>query len=68
MAKTRDSRKAQFRAALALAGKTAETWAEENGITAGHLSQVLAGKRESRALMEKVEAFTRRYMKTTLAA
>lgn len=63
MARTNEARKARFRAALALSGKTAETWAEENGITPSHLSQVLSGKRESRTLMEKVEAFTRKHIR-----
>lgn len=56
------ARKARFRAALALTGLTAAEWAVRNGITAGHLSQVLAGKRESRSLEEKVDAFADRYI------
>lgn len=62
MPKTRNARKARFRAALALAGLTAEEWAERNGITPGHLSQVLAGKRESRALTEKIDEFTQQHI------
>jgi hypothetical protein len=63
MSKPANRRKSQFRAALALAEKTAAQWAAENDITPGHLSQVLAGKKESRSLLEKVEAFTRKYVK-----
>ncbi len=62
MAKHRNPRKARFRAALALAGLTAEQWADQQGITAGHLSMVLTGKRESRALMEKIEQFTEQHI------
>ena len=63
MPKPDSRRKSQFRAALALAEMTAAQWAEKNDITPGHLSQVLCGKKESRALLEKIEAFTRRYVK-----
>ncbi len=52
----------RFRSALVLAGTTAEAWANEQGVTAGHLSQVLSGKRESAALMAKVEAFTEKHL------
>lgn len=64
MAKMAASRKKRFRAALALAGTTAEAWAIENGVTAGHLSQVLSGKRDSRSLLEKVDAFTRKHVRS----
>jgi hypothetical protein len=63
MPKADSRRKSRFRAALALAEKTAAQWAAENDITPGHLSQVLSGKKESRSLLEKVEAFTSRYIK-----
>lgn len=65
---TVESRKARFRAALALARMTAEEWAEANDVTAGHLSQVLAGKRESLTLCERIDAFARKYLKGTVAA
>lgn len=58
--------KSRFRAALILAGLTMEQWAERNGITLGHLSQVLDGKRESRSLMEKVDTFAAKQL--TVAA
>lgn len=62
------ARKSRFRAALALANLTAEEWAESEGITAGHLSHVLTGKRESLTLCEKIDAFTRKQLKGTVAA
>jgi transcriptional regulator with XRE-family HTH domain len=52
-------RKDRFRAALLLAGITGEEFAARHGITLGHLSHVLSGKRDSRSLIEKVEAFTK---------
>lgn len=64
MTRQKESRKARFRAALALAGLTQESWAEREGVTPGHLSQVLAGKRESRTLMEKIEGFTRVHLRS----
>lgn len=64
MAKTVAARKKRFRAALALAETTAEAWAHENGVTAGHLSQVLSGKRDSRSLLEKIDTFTRKHVRS----
>lgn len=67
MTKAERQRKArvarEFRAALRLAQLTAEAWAVSEGVTAGHLSQVLSGKRESRALTEKIEAFTKKHLR-----
>ncbi len=57
MRKATMARKARFRAALALADLTAEEWAGQQGVTAGHLSQVLSGKRDSLTLIEKVDTF-----------
>lgn len=50
-------RRKAFRAALALADTTQTEWARSQGITPEHVSQVLAGKRESRRLIEKVDEF-----------
>ncbi len=58
MASKTDNRKSRFRAALALSRMTAAEWAQANGVHPGHLSAVLAGKRESISLTEKIEAFT----------
>ena len=62
-----ETRKARFRAALALARLTAEEWAEQNDVTPGHLSHVLAGKRESASLCEKIDAFARKFLKPAAA-
>ena len=58
MKKVKNLRKARFRAALALAGHTQDSWATQEGIAASLLSQVLDGKRDNAAVMAKVEAFT----------
>ena len=62
MPKPKASRKAQFRAALALAGLTQESWAVREGITPQWLSVVLNEKEESGALNEKIDAFTAEQM------
>ena len=62
MPNTALTRKARFRAALALAGLTAEQWAEQNDVTPSHLSHVLTGKRESRSLTDKIDAFTKEHL------
>ena len=58
----RPPRKSAFRAALALAGTNQRKWAEDEGITPGHLSLVLMGKRESESLTAKIDAFIARYL------
>lgn len=60
MQRLQDNRKARFRAALALAGLTQKEWAEREGVTASHLSRVLAGERDSGTLNNKIDAFTRK--------
>lgn len=67
MPKLANPRKARFRAALALSEMTATEWAQFHGITQQHLSQVLDGKRESRSLVEKIEAFTEKKLATVAA-
>jgi hypothetical protein len=62
MPKAKTSRKQLFRAALAIASLTAEQWAEKEGVTAGHVSQVLSGKRESKALTDKIDGFVRQHL------
>ncbi len=57
MAKQTLDRKTGFRVALALKGLTAQDWARQNGITPGHLSQVLSTDRASVKLTEKIDAF-----------
>ena len=63
MQRSDDTRK-RFRAALALAGLTQEQWAEQEGVTPSHLSRVLAGERDSQRLMDRLSAFTRKYVKS----
>lgn len=55
-------RRKRFRAALALAGKDAQDFAEEADVTASHLSLVLHGKRESAILLQKVDAFIAKHL------
>lgn len=57
MPNDKPSRKQMFRAALAITGLTATQWAQKQGITLGHLSQVLTGERESASLTAKVDSF-----------
>lgn len=55
-------RKAMFRAALAVAGLTLEQWAKSESVSAGHVSNVLAEKRTSDPLTEKIDAFIAKHM------
>lgn len=48
-------------AALAITRQTQTTWAKANGITQGHLSQVLSG-RESRKLTALIDAFAQKHL------
>lgn len=52
-----ETRRAEFKAAIALARTTVENWCADNGITTGHLYQVLREERESPPLIAKVDAF-----------
>lgn len=57
------SRKARFRAALALGRKTERGWAEENGISRFHLYAVLKGERRASAELDaKIDAFIARHL------
>lgn len=67
MAKLDRSRKARFKAALALAGITQTEWAAQHGVTAGHLGNTLRG-RESKSLEEKIDAFIAEIEAKVLAA
>jgi hypothetical protein len=51
------SRRARFRAAIALARTTAREWCSEQGFTEGHLYQVLRGDRTSPDTLRRVDAF-----------
>lgn len=62
MPRAKTSRKALFKAALAIAGTTQDQWCEKEGLSVGHLSLVLAGKRESRSLTDRVDAFIKEHV------
>ena len=62
MASQETWRKAQFAAALKLAGMTFSQWATKNQITRQHLYYVLNGERNSPALVEKVDEFIRKQL------
>lgn len=51
------SRKALFRAALALREMNQESWAAQEKITPGHLTHVLNGRYDSEKLTRKIDAF-----------
>jgi hypothetical protein len=55
-------RKAQFKAALELAGMTMGQWAEIASVTRGHLHRVLTGERESEQLIAKIDEFIRKQL------
>lgn len=58
MARIYKTRKARFKAALALAGMKQNDFLKANGdISRQHLNLVLSEKRESEALTEKVDRF-----------
>jgi len=56
------TRKARFRAALALAGMTVSEWCEKEGYSRPHLHLYLVGRRDSQRLTEKVEAFIEQHL------
>jgi hypothetical protein len=62
MTHAKPSRKALFKAALAVTEMTAEQFATDEGVTPEHLSYVLNGRRESRSLTEKIDAFIAKHM------
>lgn len=60
--KERLDRHRQFRAALALAGRSARHFAESIGVHHNHLHFVLRGDRESRRVDKLVDAFIAEYL------
>lgn len=56
-----ERRRTRFLRALAAAGLSQSGWARANGLTKGHLSLVLNGKRDSEALTAKIDAFIREH-------
>lgn len=65
---TPERRRKRFKGALALAGLTMGQWAEQEGVSYGHLYQVLSGKRESGSLLARVDAFSARFLDQDAAA
>lgn len=57
-----ETRKARFRAALALARLTAKEWTEREGLTETHLYAFLKGHRQSKPLEQKIDAFIDKYL------
>lgn len=68
MRSIRPDRKRRFKAALALAGLTAQQWAEKEEITRQHLNATLNDESESRPLTEKIDAFIAEVGAKVLAA
>jgi hypothetical protein len=62
--RTAETRRAEFKAAIALARTTVEKWCADNDVTPGHLYQVLREVRESPPLIAKVDAFIDRHVAT----
>lgn len=58
------TRKARFRAALAMAGLTASAWAEGEEITESYLSMILAGQRQNNDVEQKIAAFTEKHLRS----
>ena len=56
------ARKAQFRAALAMAGLTASAWADREGITESWLSMILNGQRTNADVERKIADFTAKHL------
>lgn len=48
-----------FKAALCLKGMSQYHWADEMGITEGHLTHVLSGRRDSKKLKKAIHIFVR---------
>lgn len=59
---TKSLRRKQFRAALALAGKTQSDFAATLGITPAHLSLVVRGERESQRVATAVDGFIAKHL------
>ena len=60
MTDERETRKRQFRAALGLAGLTAQQWAEKEGVNPGYLSRVLSGKIKQSWVVDRIDEFARK--------
>lgn len=56
-------RKTRFYQALVAADLSMSAWAAKQGLTPGHVSQVLSGKRPGFALDAKITAFIAKHLK-----
>ena len=52
-----ERRRSRFLKALAHAQLSQNAWAKDNGVSKAHLSLVLAGKRDSASLAERIDTF-----------
>ena len=62
MPKAKTSRKQLFRAALAIAGMTAEQWGQKEDVTSGHLSMILSQKRRNEVIEGKIDDFIGKHL------
>lgn len=62
MGKHSPSRKARFRAALALAGMDMKAWCEQEGYSQNHLYLYFRGDRSSPPLDAKIDAFIEQHL------
>lgn len=60
-----NARKRQFRAALALAGMTAQQFAAEHQVSHGHLCAVARGDRDSEPLEQEIDRFIKKHLVST---
>jgi predicted transcriptional regulator len=67
MRDTTETRRAQFRAALALAGLTVDAFCERQQITKSHLYPVLRGERASMRLTAAIDAFIAEHLTAKVA-
>lgn len=62
MASAIERRRARFLKALATAQLSQNAWAKDAGVSKGHLSLVLSGRRESDALLARIDAFIEKHL------
>lgn len=64
MPSQRTTRKNRFKAALALAGKTAEQFARDNNVSPTQLHYIVAGERESAEVNAAIDALIEKHLET----
>lgn len=67
MPKRSQTRKKDFKAALAYAEMTVKQWCQENSVTPPHLHLVLTGQRESARLIAVVDEFIEKHSQSAAA-